>query len=258
MISQVQKFKDLHHQNEPLLLGNVWDAQSAKVLETSGYKALGTSSYAVAEMLGYEDGENIPFEEYLMIINRITKSTSLPLSVDIESGFGATDKVVIDNIVKLYNLGVVGINIEDSIVKNGVRMLTDSKVFSQKIKNIVTTLALKNIEIFINVRCDAFLLDVPNKMEEAKKRIKLYEENDISGVFLPCIIDENDIKEIVATIKYPLNVLGLPNFSNFDTLQKLGVKRISIGNFVNGHIYKEMAKICSKIKEDGNFSALFQ
>lgn len=258
MISQVQKFKDLHNQTEPLLLGNVWNAQSAKILETLGYKALGTSSYAVAETLGYEDGENIPFEEYLMIINRIVKSTSLPLSVDIESGFGTTDEIVIDNIVRLCNIGVVGINIEDSVVKNGVRMLVDSKVFSQKIKNIATALALKNIEIFINVRCDAFLLDIPNKTEEAKKRIKLYEENDIDGIFLPCITDKNDIEEIIATIKFPLNVLGLPNLSDFNTLQKLGVKRISIGNFINGRIYKEMAEICLKIREEGNFSALFQ
>ena len=119
-------------------------------------------------------------------------------------------------------------------------------------------MASKNIEIFINVRCDTFLLDVPNKLQEAKTRLQLYEANNSDGIFLPCITDENDISEIIATIKSPLNVLGLPNLPDFDTLQKLGVKRISIGNFVNGHIYKEMENTCAKIKENRNFSILFQ
>lgn len=258
MISQFQKFKELHNQAEPLLLGNVWNVQSAKVLEKLGYSALGTSSHAVAESLGYEDGENIPFDEYLMIVNRIVKSTNLPVSVDIESGFGATDDEVIENICTLNDLGVVGINIEDSVVNDRVRTLIDSTIFSKKLKNITTALSSKNIEIFINVRCDAFLLDVPNKLQEAKTRLKLYEANTIDGIFLPCITYENDIAEIIATIKTPLNVLGLPNLPDFDTLQKLGVKRISIGNFINGHIYKEMENTCAKINENRNFSILFQ
>ena len=258
MISQFQKFKELHHQPEPLLLGNIWNSQSAKVLEKSGYTALGTSSHAVAATLGYEDGENIPFDEYLMVVNRIVKSTNLPVSVDIESGFGTNDDEVIENICALNDLGVVGINIEDSVVKDGARTLIDSTIFSKKLKNITTALSSKNIELFINVRCDAFLLDIPNKLQEAKTRLQLYEENNIDGIFLPCITDENDISEIIATIKSPLNVLGLPNLPDFDTLQKLGVKRISIGNFVNDHIYKEMENVCTKIKENKNFSIVFQ
>jgi 2-methylisocitrate lyase-like PEP mutase family enzyme len=258
MPTQFQKFKELHHQKEPLILGNVWNVQSAKVLEKMGYSAIGTSSYAVAETLGYEDGEKMPFEEYYMLINRIVNSTSLPLSVDLESGFGATDDVVIENLCRLSEIGVVGINIEDSAVTNSGRNFVNSNSFTNKLNAIRNALNSKNIAMFINVRCDAFLLNVPNKVEEAKARIQLYETANIDGIFLPCITDENEIADIVGSIKSPLNVLGLPTLPDFDTLQKLGVKRISIGNYVNEFIYKEMEKVCHTINESRSFSVLFQ
>jgi 2-methylisocitrate lyase-like PEP mutase family enzyme len=257
MTTKFQEFKDLHYTETPLLLGNVWNVQSAKVLEKLGYKALGTSSYAVAETLGYKDGENISFKEYLFVVERIAKSTDLPLSVDLEFGFGETAKTVVANIVKLYDLGVVGINIEDSVVHNAERTLINAAVFTKKLAYITNTLAAKNIELFINVRCDAFLLNVPNKLEEAITRVKHYETTPIHGIFLPCIIDPNDIKEVVVNIKSPLNVLGLPNFPNSKTLQQAGVKRISIGNFVNDFIYKQMENVCLQVAAKGDFSPLF-
>jgi 2-methylisocitrate lyase-like PEP mutase family enzyme len=257
MTTKFQEFKDLHVGETPLLLGNVWNVQSAKVLEKLGYKALGTSSYAVAETLGYKDGENISFKEYLFVVERIAKSTDLPLSVDLEFGFGDTAESVVANIIQLTDLGVVGINIEDSIVQNSERTLVDASVFTKKLAYITNALAAKNIELFINVRCDAFLLNVPNKLEEAIKRVKQYETPPIHGVFLPCISDPNDIKEVVANIRSPLNVLGLPDFPDFETLKQVGVKRISIGNFVNDFIYKQMENICLQVAAKGNFSPLF-
>lgn len=257
MSSQVQKFKALHFESEPLLLGNVWNVQSARILEKQGYKALGTSSYAVAESLGYEDGENIPFDEYLFIIKRIINCTALPLSVDLESGFGHTEELVIENISALYSLGVAGINIEDSVVKNSTRTLVDTTVFAKKLEKISNNLASRNIDMFINLRCDAFLLNIPNKLEEALIRIKAYEPH-INGIFLPGITGENDIKHIVGKTKLPLNVLGLPGLPDFNVLQQQGVKRISIGNFMNSHIYNNLEQVCFKIIENRSFSVLFQ
>lgn len=121
-------FKQLHHGEEPLLLGNVWNVESAKVYEKLGYKALATSSSAVALSLGYEDGEQMSFEEYLYIIKRIKASVSIPLSVDLESGYGDIDTIV-SNILKLTEIGVSGINIEDTYVTGGTRKLTDRNIF---------------------------------------------------------------------------------------------------------------------------------
>ena len=94
----------------PLVICNVWDAASAVIAQNSGFSAIGTSSAAIAKNLGKEDGENISFESLLSIVDIIGKSTTLPLTVDIEAGYGHTPEVIAGNIIKLTNLGVVGID----------------------------------------------------------------------------------------------------------------------------------------------------
>jgi 2-methylisocitrate lyase-like PEP mutase family enzyme len=257
MISHFQQFNNLHNQNEPFLLSNVWNAQSAKISEKLGFKSVGTSSAAIAHSLGYEDGENMPFDEYLFIIERIKKSVSIPVSVDLESGYGNDEKTIISNVSKLENLGVVGINIEDSIVKDNIRTLENEIVFSEKLNIISNYIKTNNIEMFINVRTDTFLLNCDNLLNETLKRIKLYEQCKIDGIFLPCITNENDIKTIVENTKLPINVMCMPELPNFDILKSIGVKRISMGNFVNDYIYKNMTQISEKIITEKSFNCLF-
>src|SRR5262249_26319728 len=132
-MNNVQYFIDLHKQADPLMIANVWNAESAKVFERTGFKAIATSSAAVAEALGYRDGEEMSFEEYLFIVKRIRASVNLPLSVDLETGFGKTPDEIISNIEKLSQLGVVGINIEDSSITNGTRKIHDAATFSRKL-----------------------------------------------------------------------------------------------------------------------------
>lgn len=257
MISQFQKFKDLHFQNEPFLLSNVWNAQSAKISEKLGFKSVGTSSAAIAHSLGYEDGENMAFSDYFFIIENIKKSIVIPLSVDLESGYGNDEKSIISNISKLANLGVVGINIEDSVVKGNIRSLENEIVFSEKLNVISNYIKKNNIEMFINVRTDTFLLNCENVMSETLKRIELYEKFNIDGIFLPCITNQNEIKEIVQNTKLPINVMCMPELPNFDILKSIGVKRISMGNFINDYIYKNMAQISEKIVNEKSFNSLF-
>ena len=257
MISQFQKFKDLHYQNEPFILSNVWNAQSAKISEKIGFKSVGTSSAAIAHSLGYEDGENMPFSDYLFIIENIKKSIKIPLSVDLESGYGNDEKTIMANILKLANRGVVGINIEDSIIKNNIRTLENEIVFSEKLHIVSNYLKTNNIEMFVNVRTDTFLLNCENPMSETLKRIKLYEKFNIDGIFLPCITNQNQIKEIVENTKLPINVMCMPELPNFDILKSVGVKRISMGNFINDYIYKNMEQISEKIIKEKSFHSLF-
>ena len=257
MISQFQEFKDLHYQNDPLLLSNVWNAQSAKISEKLGFKSLGTSSAAIAHSLGYEDGENMPFSDYLFVIENIKKSITIPLTVDLESGYGNDEEIIISNISKLANLGVVGINIEDSIVKDNIRTLENEIVFSEKLNIVSNYIKTNNFEMFLNVRTDTFLLNCENVMSETLKRIKLYEQCKIDGIFLPCITNQNQIKEIVENTKLPINVMCMPELPNFDILKFVGVKRISMGNFVNNYIYKNMEQISEKILDEKSFNSLF-
>jgi 2-methylisocitrate lyase-like PEP mutase family enzyme len=251
------KFKDLHNQTRPLIIGNVWNVQSAKVFEKLDFQALGTSSAAIAHSLGYQDGEEMPFSDVVFMVERIRRSVDIPLSVDIEFGYGNNATEIAHNIITLEKLGTVGINIEDSMIENGERKLKDSLQFSQLLKEVKSILMQQGISIFINVRCDAFLLNIPNKLQVAAERIKNYEQSGADGIFLPCITKESDIATIVLQTQLPINVMCMPELPDFKTLEKLGVKRISMGNFLNGHAYTSLETMTTNILAGQSFNALF-
>src|SRR5690554_8202756 len=116
-------FKNLHTNEKPFMLGNVWDAHSAQVAGKAGFAALGTSSHAIANLLGYEDGENISVDEHFFIIERVVKASGVPVSVDFEAGYSDDPATVAAYVKKLAGMGVVGINLEDGAVKSGKREL---------------------------------------------------------------------------------------------------------------------------------------
>lgn len=251
------QFKELHYQINPLLIGNVWNVQSAKVYEKLNFKALGTSSAAIANSLGYEDGEQMPFSDLLFIVERILKNIKLPLTVDIEFGYGKNALEIAQNIITLNKIGVIGINIEDSFIENGTRKLKDYLQFSELLNEIRSILHKNKIELFINVRCDAFLLNIENAIQVATERIIEYENSGADGIFLPCIVDEIDILKIISLLNIPLNVMCMPNLPNFEKLEQLGVKRISMGNFFNNYIYTELENKTSKVLNEQSFTTLF-
>lgn len=251
------KFKELHHQAKPLLIGNVWNVQSAKIHEKLNFQAIGTSSAAIAHSLGYEDGEQMSFSDLLFMVERIRKSVALPLSVDIEFGYGNSAAEIADNIITLKKSGVAGINIEDSFFENGERKLKSSDQFFQLLQEVKNILTQQEISVFINVRCDAFLLNVPNAQQMATERIKKYEQAGVDGIFLPCITQESDIAKIVSQTLLPINVMCMPELPNFEKLEKLGVKRISMGNFLNGYVYTALENMTTKIVAEQSFNALF-
>jgi 2-methylisocitrate lyase-like PEP mutase family enzyme len=256
-MSKYIKFKALHNQTKPLIIGNVWNVQSAKVFEKLNFQAIGTSSAAIAHSLGYDDGEQMPFSDLLFMVEKISKNIHLPLSVDIEFGYGNTATEIANNIISLEKLGVVGINIEDSFFEDGERKLKDRLQFSQLLQEVKSILSQQGISIFINIRCDAFLLNVPNPLQDATERIKSYEQSGADGIFLPCITTESDIAAIVSQTKLPPNVMCMPALPNFETLEKLGVKRISMGNFLNGYAYSSLENMTTKILVEQSFKALF-
>ena len=220
----ITKFKSLHKNTQPLLLANVWDAHSAKIAEKVGYKALGSSSHAIANAMGYEDGEQITFEELLFVLKSIVKAVKIPLSVDFEAGYSKDPKEVAKMVKKLEEIGVVGINLEDGIVKKGKRTLENPKILADKIK------AIKNTStIFVNARVDTYTTKHKNPLEESIKRAKIYEDAGADGIFVPLIENSKDLKTFTQKIKLPLNVFTTDNLLTYGRLGKLGVKRISHG-----------------------------
>jgi len=251
------RFKQLHQRPEPLLIGNVWNVQSARVFEKLKYQAIATSSAAVAETLGYPDGEQMPFDEYAFVIGRIAQSVALPLSVDLEAGYGESAHQIADHIRQLASIGICGINIEDSRVSNGKRNLVDAAVFAQKLKEICQSLQKTPTHVFINVRSDAFLLGQPSPVEEALRRVKIYDKTGVHGIFFPCVTKLDDIRQLVKSTHLPVNVMCMPDLPAFDQLQEAGVKRISMGNFLNTDVYKSLEKLAQEIVTKKSFSAVF-
>ncbi len=249
-------FKNLNNHGSSLLLGNVWNAQSALLFEKLGFKAIGTSSAAIATSLGYEDGEKMPFEDLVRIVRNIQSKINIPLTVDIESGYSRNTSEIINNIVSLQKLGVVGINIEDSIT-NDERNIVNAQEFGRTIQSIKSYLSNNHIKIFINVRTDFYIMGLANPFEETLKRIKIYEESGADGIFVPCIVAENEIKKVVESTSLPVNVMCMPNLPNFNNLEKLGVKRISIGPFLHNDMVGNLEKSIIKITKSRSFNSIF-
>lgn len=242
-----EHFLGLHHQPRPLIIANAWNVKSAQVIEKSGYDAIATSSGAIADSLGYKDGEVIPFDELLYIVKRIKSGTTLPLSVDLERGYAKDLDTLHNHIQQLIDIGVVGINIEDA---------EGEEIYLKKLISIKNYLEKTNQQLFINARTDVFLLKLPSPFETILKRAKLYEEAGANGLFVTAINDIELIKAIAFSITLPLNVVGVPKLSSVQLLAENGVKRISMAAFLYRATYTHLESITQAILTEQSFSPL--
>ncbi|MFK7932386.1 MAG: isocitrate lyase/phosphoenolpyruvate mutase family protein [Saprospiraceae bacterium] len=249
-------FKSYHQQTAPLLIANVWDVASAKTAKELGFTAIGTSSGAMATMLGYNDGEEISFEELEYLVKRITTTVNIPLSVDLEAGYSRDPQQIVAHIQLLARLGVKGINLEDSLVF-GERKMVNATEFSDLIKQIKKGLLAQQMEIFLNIRTDTFLLNLPDALPETIERAQLYQSAGADGLFVPCIEQVSDIQQLVQQVDLPLNVMCMPNLPDFSTLQQLGVKRISMGNFAFNQMQQQLKKSYQDILHNRSFQSIF-
>ena len=252
----VQKFRELHYTNKPLIIANVWDVISSKAAEDSGFLAVGTSSHAIANMLGYEDGQNISFDEMLFVIDRISKSINIHVSADIENGFTEDLNILNTYIEKLVDIGVVGINLEDGDVSGEKRKLADENILANKIKSIKNYLNNKGKDIFINARIDTYTTKVENALEETIKRGKIYKEAGADGIFVPLIEEKSDIENVINEIGLPLNIFITPKLNSYETISKLGIHRVSSGNKVHHKVTEFTNDFFKDLAETKDFSKL--
>ena len=253
-MNSFETFSQLHQNSTPFLLGNVWDVNSAQLFEANGYKAIGTSSQAVAKSFGYEDGEKLPFEILLQLAKRVVEVVRIPFSVDLEGGYSRTIDGIIENIKKLHDAGVVGINLEDTT--GTTRQLQPVTEFQKILSTVAGHISRNNLQLFLNIRTDAFLLGMPTALAETLTRIKTYQNAGANGIFVPCITNKNDIEEVVKATNLPINVMCMPGLPNFEELKSLGVKRISMGPFFFNKVYDNIGQLSKAINNDKNFSAI--
>ncbi|WP_298770255.1 isocitrate lyase/phosphoenolpyruvate mutase family protein [uncultured Shewanella sp.] len=260
-----KNFKNLHEQDAPLLLPNAWDALSALILEQAGFKAIGTTSWGMANSLGYKDGEIISFQACLSIVEKIMAVVSIPVTVDIESGFAKTNDEIVDNVITLANLGVVGINIEDSykpfashLTDSVVGGLKDTAAHAELIKSIRSGLDEAGYQdFFINARIDAYF-HAKDPLQETIARGSCYIASGASGIFVPGMTQSDDIKAVTRSIAAPVNVMSLPDLTDMSQLQNLGVKRFSIGNALSDLTIAFMEHTATTLLKQNNTAALYQ
>ncbi|MBM3183971.1 MAG: isocitrate lyase/phosphoenolpyruvate mutase family protein, partial [Chlamydiae bacterium] len=223
-------FADLHHKKEPFILANAWDAASARIFEQAGFPAIGTTSAGIAASRGYRDMQKIPFSEMLDTTQQILSAVDLPVSVDMEAGYGKNIEEIIHNIQKVVSLGAVGINFEDG-TGDAASPITPIAIQAERIRAIRK--AVPKEHLWINARIDVLYLGLMEKkkaLEETLRRAHAYEEAGADSIFVFVVNDKDLISTLTREIKAPINLLANGELPPIEELKELGVARVSLGS----------------------------
>jgi 2-methylisocitrate lyase-like PEP mutase family enzyme len=261
-ISQKEKaeqFRELHHSGKMLVLPNIWNPLGALLMENLEYPAVATASASIAYTNGYNDGENIPFNDLLILLKKITKSVNLPVTADIESGYAENESQLRENIKLLIDTGIVGINFEDADHKTDGLQPVGTQ--SSKIRLIRKVSDEMGIPLFINARTDVYVrgksfATAEAKFDEVMKRGVSYKEAGADGFFPITLTQEENIKKLIAQLKLPLNILTIPGIPDLKTLSKLGVARISLGPSLLKIAIRAMKELALQLKDYGGLSSI--
>jgi 2-methylisocitrate lyase-like PEP mutase family enzyme len=248
--AKADRFRELHHGGEMLILPNIWDPLGARLLESLGYPAIATASASVAFTNGYDDGEQIPINDSLTRIAEITRIVKVPVSADFESGYAEDEDQLKRNIELLLQTGVVGLNIEDFNRKAG--SLYPRDVQSRRIRVIRTVAESAGIPLFINARTDVYLRGnlyrEDQRLEETISRGKAYLDAGGDCVFPPAMKDKQELSKLVQALRAPVNVIAMPGIPDFNTMKDIGIARLSLGPGYLKIAVKAMKDLALKLK----------
>ncbi|MFC7393987.1 isocitrate lyase/PEP mutase family protein [Scopulibacillus cellulosilyticus] len=252
---KAKKFSKLHKQNTVFVLPNAWDVISAKIFEECGFEAIGTTSAGIAASLGFKDGQNIPLEKMIGTIKNIVSSVNIPVSADIEAGYGSTVNEVLNTVKRVIEAGAVGINIEDG-TGDPEHPVFDISLQKEKIKAIKNLSISTDTALFINARTDMYWLDVGNpyqRFQETIKRAEAYEEAGADCIFVPGLNDLEVIRALRQKISCPINLLVSPEMPSTTELSKIGIERLSCGSAPFRSTVTLLKEICEEIKNQRTF-----
>ncbi len=255
---KVEKFRSLHHAEHILVLPNAWDVPSARVFEDAGFPAIATSSAGLSVSLGYPNGEKISKGELFSAVRRIASALTVPLSADIEAGFGSTINQLTETIRGVIDAGAVGINIED-IADLETKSLLPVEKQVERIKAIRKFSHSQGISLVINARTDAFRFgtgDERARVDEAIRRATAYAEAGADCLYPMGLTDRESISTFVKAVSKPVNIMARKGAPTIPELEKIEVARVSLGP---GPIYAAMGllkRIAQELKEKGTYEAL--
>lgn len=228
-IRKAENFRCMHDRSRPLLLANAWDAMSARLFEEAGFAAIATTSAGVAWALGYRDGEQVPRDEMLATTARIVRVVDVPVTADIEAGFGDTPEALADTVTQVIQTGVAGINLEDGTHRSDppIRSPADAAARIQAARDAAQS---AGVPIVINARTDLYLLRIGTEAERfdaSVARAKAYFASGADCFYPIGLTDLDTIAALTRALDAPINI-GLhadgPSVAEF---QHAGVARVS-------------------------------
>lgn len=261
MTSQHDKaklFHELHRPGQPLVLANVWDAASARLVAAAGAPAIATASASVSWTLGAQDGGGLDRDRALTQTALVAGTLDLPVTADLEDGFADTPAGVAETITGLLATGAVGVNLEDGAPEGGpaLRPLEDA---AARIAAARTAAYATGVDLYINARTDVFLRGVgrpEDRLDEAVARARVLVDAGASGVFVPGVADPEVIAALAKAITVPLNVLAGPGSPNIAELAALGVARVSLGPGLAEVAYAGVKRAAEEVYASGTYGAL--
>jgi 2-methylisocitrate lyase-like PEP mutase family enzyme len=237
------------------VLPNVWDALSARLFVEAGFDALATTSGGVAWALGYPDGEAAPWTEVVAATERIVRTAGVPVTADIEAGYGATPTEVGHHVAEIIQTGIVGINLEDGLhgpirsIEDAIARLSAAREAAQK----------QGVPIVINARCDVYHLQLGEekaRFAATVDRCKAYLAAGADCVYPFGLRDPATIAELVRAVDAPVNITGRPGMPDASALERLGVARVTIASALTLVAMSAIQKLASEFRATGSFEIL--
>lgn len=235
MIDQAQKaeyFRSLHHASHALALPNAWDAASARIFEQVGFPAIATTSAGIAAMMGYPDEQMIPRDQMMLILERILASVDVPVTADLEAGYGKTIAEVVETIHQAIRLGVVGVNLEDNTRLPDPPVM-DLEYQCDLIRAVRSAAQADGVPLVINARIDIYLREVgavTGRYDRTLERAAAYLAAGADCVFPIGLSDGVKIARLVQQVDGPINILAGPGTPTVHELDLMGVRRITCGS----------------------------
>ena len=249
------EFRKMHQSGDILVLPNAWDVPSARIFERAGFPAIGTSSAAIAISLGYPDGQKITRDEMLQVVERIARSVSIPVTADMEAGYGITADDVAETAERVIAAGAIGLNLEDS-TKRLDPPLYNVEAQVRKIAEIKKVGDRLDVPLVINARTDVLILgqgDKSSRLKEAIDRGKAYNNAGADCFFPVGAIDSQTISDITRHVRCPINILATNGVPSVPELKSLGVRRVSVGSGPARATFGLVRKIAHELRESGTY-----
>jgi 2-methylisocitrate lyase-like PEP mutase family enzyme len=222
---------EMHRPGKPVVLPTVWDAWSAKLAVDAGFSALTVGSHPLADSIGKADGEVMTFDDVVTRVSQITDAVDVPVSVDIESGYGEAPTRLIDG---LLGAGAVGLNIEDTVHKEGGR-LRSSAEHAELVRALRAAADGAGVHVVINARTDLFLRQDGDESDRVDRAVARLTEAADAGADVLYPVGRHDpdtLRRLTSELRLPVNAIAMPDQSDPASFGPLGVGRISFGPFL--------------------------